>query len=552
MSSTFSTLRSIHSASAACMRARRARGIPAYAASRVNACLIACSRSSGKREPVRRRMKSRSSSSAKSASPPISSRTGASQNTRPITDAACSAAFSRGGSRSMRAARTPRTESGIESRSGSAATSHRSSRCTRTPLSTSDSISSSTKNGLPSERRTSTSRTSSGRSATSSAAASSASGSSSITVTFRRPPPQSSSGLAVATTRSGPRTSRTVRSSSSSSGASAQWTSSTSRTTGPSRARLGQEVDPGIAKAVARRQRVQVDADVAAEREAEDRPIVERAGLLLKDLPDRPVGPRRPVREAPADAERRALHASLEPRPELAQEAALAHAGVAEDDRELRLAVLDRTFVGAAEGVELVTPSDERPLVSAAGPDRRQRTDEQAARDAARSFPSRRRAAARRTRTRPWPPARFARPRRSGRVPLPARGERTTFTASPVTNELCASASTTTSPVFTPIRSASDGSSSGRRSRIASAAWSARSAWSSSAAGAPNAAITASPANFSTVPPTRSTSSAIAAKNRSSRTRTDSGSASPIVVEPTRSAKSTVATFRSTGGLSLS
>ena len=120
MSPTFSTLRSIHSASVACMRARRARGIPAYAASRVSACLIACSRSPGKREPLRRRMKSRSSSSAKSASPPISSRTGASQNTRPITDAACSAAFSRAGSRSMRAASTPRTESGIESCSGSA------------------------------------------------------------------------------------------------------------------------------------------------------------------------------------------------------------------------------------------------------------------------------------------------------------------------------------------------------------------------------------------------------------------------------------------------
>ena len=64
--------------------------------------------------------------------------------------------------------------------------------------------------------------------------------------------------------------------------------------------------------------------------------------------------------------------------------------------------------------------------------------------------------------------------------------------------------------------------------------------------------MTASPANFSTVPPTRSTSSAIAAKNRSSSARTDSGSASPIVVDPTRSAKSTVATFRSTSGLSRS
>ncbi len=148
-----------------------------------------------------------------------------------------------------------------------------------------------------------------------------------------------------------------------------------------SRAGLVQELDPGIPETVARRQRVQVAGDVAAEREAEDRPIVERAGLLLKDLPDGPVGPRRPVGQAPADVERRALRASLEPRPQLAQEAALAHAGVAEDDRELRLAVLDRAFVRAAEGVELVTAPDERPLVGAAGPDRRQRPHEQPAGD---------------------------------------------------------------------------------------------------------------------------------------------------------------------------
>ena len=51
---------------------------------------------------------------------------------------------------------------------------------------------------------------------------------------------------------------------------------------------------------------------------------------------------------------------------------------------------------------------------------------------------------------------------------------------------------------------------SSSRPCIASAACSARSAWSSSAAGAPNTAITASPANFSTVPPVRSISSDIA------------------------------------------
>ena len=381
MSPTFSTLRSIHSASAACMRARRARGIPAYAASRVSACLIACSRSSGKREPLRRRMKSRSSSSAKSASPPISSRTGASQNTRPITDAACSAAFSRAGSRSMRAASTPRTESGIESCCGSAATSHRSSRCARTPLSTSDSISSSTKNGLPSERCTSRSRTCSGRSATSSAATSSASGSSSIAVTCLRPPPHSSSGLAVATTSSGPRTSRIVRSSSSSSGASAQWTSSTSRTSGP----RAQSSFRSSTQASRKRSRAASGCRSPATSRPNARPRIgrsfERAGLLLKDLPDGPVRPRRPVRKAPADAERGVLRASLEPRPQLAQEAALAHAGLAEDDRELRLPAVDRALVCVAKSFELVTASDERPLVGAAGPDRRQCPDEQPAGD---------------------------------------------------------------------------------------------------------------------------------------------------------------------------
>ena len=84
-----------------------------------------------------------------------------------------------------------------------------------------------------------------------------------------------------------------------------------------------------------------------------------------------------------------------------------------------------------------------------------------------------------------------------------------TFTTSPETHEVPArGSSTTTSPVFTPTRIASP---SGSRRCIASAAWRARSAWSSSATGAPKAAITASPANFSTVPPACSTSSAIAA-----------------------------------------
>jgi hypothetical protein len=63
---------------------------------------------------------------------------------------------------------------------------------------------------------------------------------------------------------------------------------------------------------------------------------------------------------------------------------------------------------------------------------------------------------------------------------------------------------TNASPVLTPIRSSIPCSSA--QSRIASAARTARSGSSSCATGAPKMAITASPMNFSTVPPKRSSS----------------------------------------------
>ena len=64
---------------------------------------------------------------------------------------------------------------------------------------------------------------------------------------------------------------------------------------------------------------------------------------------------------------------------------------------------------------------------------------------------------------------------------------------------------TSASPVFTAIRTCSSPSSA-IQSRIASAARTARSGSSSRVTGAPNSAITASPMNFSTVPPQRSNS----------------------------------------------
>ncbi|MDQ2909565.1 MAG: hypothetical protein M3R39_00840 [Actinomycetota bacterium] len=76
-----------------------------------------------------------------------------------------------------------------------------------------------------------------------------------------------------------------------------------------------------------------------------------------------------------------------------------------------------------------------------------------------------------------------------------------TLTASPVASR--SSVPVTTSPVLTPIRACTP--SSGSASRISTAARTARNASSSCNTGTPNTAITASPMNFSTVPPCDST-----------------------------------------------
>ena len=96
------------------------------------------------------------------------------------------------------------------------------------------------------------------------------------------------------------------------------------------------------------------------------------------------------------------------------------------------------------------------------------------------------------------------------------------FTASPVTMGSPGAAATaaSTSPVFTPIRisrvvpwvRSSRRFTSSSRWSIRRAARRARAGSSSWAAGTPNAAITASPMNFSTVPPSASISSRMAAK----------------------------------------
>ena len=131
----------------------------------------------------------------------------------------------------------------------------------------------------------------------------------------------------------------------------------------------------------------------------------------------------------------------------------------------------------------------------------------------------RRRAARRRRR-----PARGdASPRRPAPRPAPAAcsSRAATLTASPVASFWSVVASPTiTSPVLTPVRvamrtpysRASSSLSRSSASRISHAARTARRASSSCTAGTPNTATTASPMNFSTVPPCRSSVACIVSK----------------------------------------
>ncbi len=119
-----------------------------------------------------------------------------------------------------------------------------------------------------------------------------------------------------------------------------------------------------------------------------------------------------------------------------------------------------------------------------------------------------------------------------------------TLTASPVA-KVESESSATTSPASIPARATRPRSST--ESMIASAARIARSASSSCATGTPNAAITASPAYFSTVPPWSRMLREARSKNWFTLRRATSGSA-PVTsaVESTMSTKRTVASLRST------
>ena len=115
--------------------------------------------------------------------------------------------------------------------------------------------------------------------------------------------------------------------------------------------------------------------------------------------------------------------------------------------------------------------------------------------------------------------------------------------ARPVANVVSVS-SERISPVSIPIRTSRP--SLPTPSTMPSAARTARSGSSSCANGTPNAAITASPENFWTMPPCVMMQWVTWSKKRFRRERTTSGSAlATSCVEPTRSTKRTVASLRS-------
>jgi hypothetical protein len=130
------------------------------------------------------------------------------------------------------------------------------------------------------------------------------------------------------------------------------------------------------------------------------------------------------------------------------------------------------------------------------------------------------------------------------------------LTASPVASASPGRGAVTamTEPVLMPMRSSSatpyrspiSSFSSPSRLRMRRAARSARAGSSSCTCGTPNAAMTASPMNFSTVPPSASISARMAAKNAPMTSFSRSASSrSPRAVEPVMSANRTVTTLRS-------
>ena len=227
----------------------------------------------------------------------------------------------------------------------------------------------------------------------------------------------------------------------------------------------------------------------------------------------------------------------------------LPHAGRAQQREQMTARLGDRALPRLPQQAQLALAAHER-HVEAARETRRERIDTPAAGNAApaRTCPSAQAARAARPRPRRGPAAASRRRAGSPRAarPAPAARPHSPHPRSPGSpprrpapgrcSRRCGTRNAT------PISSAT----AGNRSRISAAARTARNASSSCTRGIPNTAITASPMNFSTVPPWRSIIARISSKYRLITASSASGSSSsPSAVEPVTSQNSTVTTLRS-------
>ena len=428
----------------------------------------------------------------------------------------------------MRAASTACTVSGTAKPDGSWPNHQPPFWRARTPRSASIAISSSMKNGFPSARSASQlpngARAVASQQRTDQLRPTAVDGRASMGAPVTPPPtgPSQAADRAVRAARSrssaaarAPLSRRTCSRSHSSS--DAQCRSSTRTAVGCSPVSSCRNPTHEAVQAVAYGQRVHRPRRREAEREAQPvavsdpfsatsaRVALQDPKVLLQHLTERPVRYPVAVREAPATSHQRLWRLPVQPLPELTQQPRLADSSVADNIGQVWFAAADDTAIGLLQVRQLTVPANEHRLQPAdpARAHQRQPAYELAANDPgglALGLDPRRAVNSNAPRTASYRPVTDQDlPRRGLRLEPRAQ----TLTASPVTKELPSRGRpTTTSPVFTPMRSLRrPPNSSLNRRRIPSAACSARSASSSCAAGAPKAAITASPTNFSTVPP---------------------------------------------------
>src|SRR5439155_20194176 len=166
---------------------------------------------------------------------------------------------------------------------------------------------------------------------------------------------------------------------------------------------ISQELGPGVLKAIADGERMQIPGDVETEREPENlaraesaqrnfwRIALQEAQVLFQHLAERPIRCSCSVREAAAGAPQRFGVLLRKAVPEFAGEPRLADTCIAENGHEPRPPLLDGSTVGPKKAFKLLVAADERARKAAdpARPHQRERAHQPSRYDAVR-FPLRR------------------------------------------------------------------------------------------------------------------------------------------------------------------